>query len=532
MKVLIPMAGRGKRFVEAGYTIPKPLITVDGKPMIEHIVNNFSPDDQFIFGVNEAHVRDSSLASALQRIALRGEVISMPYQPGGVIDTLACMLHRVSDDEPVFVNYCDFSWVWNYQNFLEAMKTNRCDGAVVCYRGFHPHLLGPNSYATLRESGHWMEEIREKHSWHANKMDNWTSSGSYFFARGAHLKTAIQKISARPNWRINGEYYVSQLFQILSEQKRQIYVYEIPFMLQWGTPEDLIDYEYWSAYFRVRAEGKLQRPRRNPAPGLTAVILMAGGGRRFQEAGYPKAKPFIAVNDSTLVRESALELPCAARYLFVSRDDFQTDYAAEEAELLSNFPNARFVRTPNVTEGQAVSALLGVGEVKLEESLLIGACDHSLLYSDPLFQRLTSNESEIDCLVFSFQGNPAVRCKPESYGWLSLDEKNLVASASVKAPLPGNPLEHHAIVGAFWFRKARYFVDNARRMIAENDRINNEFYIDQCINYLIRSGLKVAPFPVSAYSSFGTPEELQTYQYFQRFFAQADFHPYQGEEER
>ena len=40
MKILIPMAGEGSRFAKEGYTFPKPLIDVNGKPMIQIIVEN------------------------------------------------------------------------------------------------------------------------------------------------------------------------------------------------------------------------------------------------------------------------------------------------------------------------------------------------------------------------------------------------------------------------------------------------------------------------------------------------------------
>ncbi|MDD5671748.1 MAG: hypothetical protein PHN49_08925, partial [Candidatus Omnitrophica bacterium] len=74
--------------------------------------------------------------------------------------------------------------------------------------------------------------------------------------------------------------------------------------------------------------------------------------------------------------------------------------------------------------------------------------------------------------------------------------------------------------------KASGFMEHAHAMIEKNDRIRGEFYIDQCMNYLIRDGLQVRVFEVDQYASWGKPEDLRVYQYWQSFFDQAAFHPY------
>lgn len=521
MKVLIPMAGIGKRFLEAGYKTPKPLLEVDGMPVVEHVVRNFSPEDDFVFGINQEHDRTTGIRNTLGRIAPAGKTVVMPYQTGGPVATVRCMFPEIRDDEPVIVNYCDFSWVWDYEDFKRQVRENDCDGAVICYRGFHPHLCGPNRYATLDADGFWMKEIREKHSWHDDKKKDWSSSGTYYFKKGACVKKYFTEIQKKKEWLINGEHYVSHIFQLMKEDGLRIFIYEIPFMLQWGTPEDLEEYLYWSAFFRAKQNH--ERAETPPGERLEVLILMAGAGKRFSDEGYRLPKPYIEVDGAPMVLRAAQSLPPGNRWFFMTRKELKNE-AGEEA-LLSAFRPAEIILIDRLTEGQAATALLAKKYLNPAEPLLIGACDHTILFDQRRFDQITGESSEADALIFTYRRNPAVRRNPEAYGWVETGSSG-AKRVSVKVPLAGDPAGHHAIIGSFWFRKAAYFTESAEAMIAAEDRIKGEFYIDQCMNWLIQKGLRVQVFEVDYYASWGTPDDLRTYEYWQRFFHQASFHPY------
>ena len=514
MKIVIPMAGMGKRFSSAGYKIPKTLIEVEGAPVVEHVIKRFSSEDQFLFGINEEHERTTPIRSILQKLAPKNEIVVMPYQKGGPILTVNHMTRFLRDGEPVIVNYCDFSWVWDYEDFKRKVAENDCDGAVICYRGFHPHLLGPNKYATLDADGNWMKEIREKYSWYENKQQDWTSSGTYYFKKGSYIKKYFKAIEARKDWLINDEHYVSQIYQLMKEDGLKIFIYEIPVMLQWGTPEDLEEYLYWSRYFRCKESAAADMKIYD----MQSLILMAGAGKRFLDAGYKVPKPFISVAEGMMVERSALSLPKGNPPIFVTRDLLRDEL--KEAQLRNIFKGSKIFGLKELTEGQAATALAAKQELVLDKPLLIGACDHQIFYNGEKFKNLTGESSgEADALIFTYRNNPNVRRNPNAYAWVDADSSGKANRVSVKQPLPGNLLEHHAIIGSFWFRKAGYFTEHAERMMAENRRINNEFYIDEVMNGLIRSGLNVRVFEVDAYASWGTPDDLKTYEYWREYFS-------------
>ncbi len=99
----------------------------------------------------------------------------------------------------------------------------------------------------------------------------------------------------------------------------------------------------------------------------------------------------------------------------------------------------------------------------------------------------------------------------------------------MKKPISDDPINDHAIVATFWFRHGSDFVKCAEEMIAANDRINNEFYVDQSIKYCIKAGLSVKVFEIDRYIGWGTPADYENYEktleYWHRFTSGAAFIP-------
>lgn len=250
MKVIIPMSGTGERFKKAGYKKPKPLIKVDGLPIIDHVVNLFSPDDEFIFVCNTEHLGDKELRleKYLKNIRPNVKVVGVgKHKLGPNYAILAAS--QFLDNEPVFVSYCDFNLRWNRDDFLKKTKELVPSSASICYVGFHPHLLGPNVYAGVRvNSEGFAEEVREKHSFTENKMDTWQQSGLFYFSSGELLKQYCER-ALKEDWTLNGESYTSLLFNPMISEGLRSYVYPAEQFCQWGTPEDLEEYEAWSRFF-------------------------------------------------------------------------------------------------------------------------------------------------------------------------------------------------------------------------------------------------------------------------------------------
>jgi len=112
------------------------------------------------------------------------------------------------------------------------------------------------------------------------------------------------------------------------------------------------------------------------------------------------------------------------------------------------------------------------------------------------------------------------------YAWLKVDENNTIEHVSCKKFIYDDPLKTHAIIGTMFYRKARYFIDGLNINYQQNIRTNGEFYVDDVINQNIRDGLKVKVFESKHYICWGTPDDYETYLYWQQFFNKYPYHKY------
>ncbi len=233
---------------------------------------------------------------------------------------------------------------------------------------------------------------------------------------------------------------------------------------------------------------------------------MAGAGSRFVEKGYVLPKPLLPIGQKPMVVAATLMLPLADKHIFIIRKEHALEAKIDDS-LLEYFPSSTIIELDYLTQGQASTCLLSKPVLDLNQELIIAACDNGMLYDIEKFEDLKTCS---DAIVFTFRNNQSVLAKPEAYGWIKVSGDKVV-NASVKKPVSNNPMSDHAIVGAFWFKKASYFTDAAEKMIAENRRINGEFYVDECINDLLAMNLNVRVFEIKRYLCWGTPEDYENY---------------------
>ncbi|MFA6450593.1 MAG: NTP transferase domain-containing protein [bacterium] len=520
MQIIIPMAGTGNRFMEAGYREPKPLIEVDGMPMIEHVVNLFPGETDFLFICNNGHLSNSGLGDTLRRIAPSGKIVGMETHKKGPVFSICNFIDLVSDDE-VIVNYCDFGTYWDYADFLRHTRERCADGAIPSYRGFHPHMLNPTNYAFILDERQWMIEIREKEPFTDDRMSEYASNGTYYFKKGEYVRKFFPRLvdMGMPVW---GEYYVSMVYNLLAEAGHKISIYEIQHMLQWGAPKDLEEYAAWSDYFREAA-----RPRaRVKIPG-TMLMPMAGRGVRFSASDYDVPKPMAPVSGKPMFIQASASAPLTDRAFFVClREHMESSNMQNEIE--AEYPGAQIVVLNDATDGQASTARLGLEGVNPGEPVFIVACDNGAIWSGDEFSSLIS-DAETDVVIWTFRNNPCVLRDPRMYGWVSLAGPDRVSEVSVKTPISNNPLCDHAIVGAFYFSSAQLFLEGYELILSKDLRVNGELYIDSLAGELAKAGRVVKVFEVSRYVCWGTPDDLKTYAYWQSFFHKCLWHPYKLE---
>ena len=228
LNVLVPMAGAGSRFAQQGYTFPKPLIEVNGKPMIQLVVENLNIEAHYIFIVQEEHYIKYNLKYLLNLIAPGCDVV----QVNGITEGAACstLLAKdyINNDCPLVMANSDQYIEWNSNECMYAFTADEIDGGIVTFEASHPKW----SYAKVGSDG-FVSEVAEK-----KVISNEATVGVYYWKHGSDYVRYAEEMIEK-NIRVNNEFYVCPVFNQAIEDNKKIKIKRVNRMWGIGTPEDL-----------------------------------------------------------------------------------------------------------------------------------------------------------------------------------------------------------------------------------------------------------------------------------------------------
>jgi HAD superfamily hydrolase (TIGR01509 family) len=235
MNVLIPMAGAGSRFSQAGYTFPKPLIDVNGKPMIQCVVDNIGIEANYIFVVQKEHREKYNLDTMLNLIAPDCTIVEVNGVTEGAACTTLLAKEFIDNDDPLFIANSDQFIEWNPSETMYNFSTKKIDGGILTFDTLHPKW----SYAKV-DKNNLVTEVAEK-----KVISNHGTVGVYYWKKGQDfVKYAEQMIDK--DIRVNNEFYVCPVFNEAIVDKKVIKIHNVDSMWGLGTPEDL---DYYLKYY-------------------------------------------------------------------------------------------------------------------------------------------------------------------------------------------------------------------------------------------------------------------------------------------
>jgi NDP-sugar pyrophosphorylase family protein len=228
------MAGRGSRFSEAGYTLPKPLIPVHGVPMIKVVVDNLAPKraHRFIFVAQQAHIDQYDLRSKLKSYAKNAEIIGINKMTEGQVCTALLAKEFFNNDEALLSANSDQYIDFDINEYLEAIDNYDLDGMIMTMKSRDPKW----SYAKTDEWGIVIETAEKK------VISPDAAVGIFSFKRGADLVRGAEQM-IQDNVRVNGEFYTCPVYNYLIKEGKKIGIYSIGEeyngMYGLGIPKDL-----------------------------------------------------------------------------------------------------------------------------------------------------------------------------------------------------------------------------------------------------------------------------------------------------
>jgi len=250
---------------------------------------------------------------------------------------------------------------------------------------------------------------------------------------------------------------------------------------------------------------------------MVNVIPMAGLGNRFAQEGYVLPKPLIPVSGRPMIEAAIRDMPKSDKWVFLVRKEHVDNYGIDKI-LRRCAKNAIVVPVEKTTEGQACTCMLAMPHIDRDEPLVIASCDSGAAYDRKKYEKQAEDES-VDAIVWTFTQQQTLRRNPNAWGWVVPDRDGItIKDVSIKKPVSADPFFDHAVTAGFFFRTAGGFADAVGSMIAQDFRINNEFYVDALPIFLRKARKRSVLFDVDYYIGFGTPKDLYDYQYTEYVF--------------
>ena len=229
LNIVIPMAGEGSRFVNAGYSFPKPLIEVNKKPMIQIVKESLGINGQYIFLVRGEHLKKYNLNSFLKILAPNCKIIIVDKLTEGAACTVMLAKKYIDNDNPLIIANSDQYIEWNPSETMYKFTSQKIDGGILTFNSIHPKW----SYAKVDQDNQKVIEVAEK-----DVISNNATVGVYYWKKGSDfVKYTNQMISN--NIRVNNEFYVCPVFNQAIKDEKIIKISKVDSMWGLGTPEDL-----------------------------------------------------------------------------------------------------------------------------------------------------------------------------------------------------------------------------------------------------------------------------------------------------
>jgi len=234
LNIVIPMAGRGSRFSEVGYQKPKPLIPVDGVPMIRVVIENLRPSTphRFIFICQRAHVEEFDLKARFAKWTENYEVIELDGVTEGAACTVLSARHLIDSDDPLMIANSDQYVDIDINDYLAALDDRGLDGLIMTMKANDPKW----SFAELNDE-QLVTRVAEK-----DPISEHATVGIYNFAHGRSFVEAADAMIAADE-RVNNEFYVAPVYNKFAQAGLKTGTYSVGTdgdgMYGLGTPADL-----------------------------------------------------------------------------------------------------------------------------------------------------------------------------------------------------------------------------------------------------------------------------------------------------
>lgn len=246
MANVIPMAGEGSRFSEAGYLLPKALIPVSGKPMIARVIEALPPAEKSIFIVRQEHIHQYGIDKIIQELLPTATVISVTKTTEGQACTAMLAMPYLSPDDDMFIAACDNSFVYNRKRYEQLKSDPTIDAIIWTFTKEKLLEQKPTAWGwvKLETDDLTIEDMSVKVPVSDTPYNDHAVVATFYFKKASEFQTAYD-LMVQVNYRINNEFYVDSMPIFYKKLGKRSVIFDVDLYVGWGKPQDLYEYQWW-----------------------------------------------------------------------------------------------------------------------------------------------------------------------------------------------------------------------------------------------------------------------------------------------
>ena len=507
MKIIVPIAGSNDKDFVNKFNLIKPLAKIGNQTMLEKFVNHFNFNYEFIFICFSRDLVETSLLDLINSLKIKKQIISIKDKTSNIIETVYHAKNYINKNEKITIVHPDgINFFFSKKKVISKFDDPRCDGMLFAFDEEIQTNTTETHTGRLIFKNNKVVKIIEKSPQTINSKK---LSGIYFFKKWSEF-LHYSNLTFQNQEPVNGRYYVSQVYNEYLEANKKIEMFLIEKFVTFGLVPHVEEYNFWHTYFKKNINKKLTKKFN-----FVNLIPSCGDGLRFLDKNKDSFKPLIKVDNKTMIKKTVESLPKAKKNVIIIRKDHDEKYHFLK-KIKKNIKNTNVLILDKKTSGMASTCYEYVKNIPENTPLLISSCDYSLIFDEKKFSNLISH-FDPDVVIWSFKNYPDARLTPYAYAYLEV-LNGMVKKISEKKPISNKPHLDHIAQGIFYFKSAKLFLKATNEMFKNKKTINNEYYVGNSINELIKNKYTVLPFQVDQYICLGTPRDLNVYKFWYNVF--------------
>lgn len=507
MKILIPLASHDKDFENRFKTI-KHLCKVGEMSMIENFIESFNFNYEYIFLCKHKDIIETDLLNVINKLNIKKKkIIPIKKNTSSAIETLLYAKRYVKMNESVLIAHPDgINTFFSKKKLFSKISNPKGDGIIFSFDENVQTNTSETHTGRLIYRKNKIIEIVEKS---IKTEDSKRLAGIYFFSRwDEFLKNANATFKNQSP--VRGRYFISQIYNEYIKKGKKINLFLIKKHVAIGLVSYVEEYNFWHKYFKKNFTKKLTKKFN-----FINLVPSCGDGERFLAKNKKSFKPLIMVDKKTMIKKTVDSLPKAKKNVIIIRKDHDKKYNFSK-KIKKTIKNTDVVILKEKTSGMASTCYAYIKNLPKDTPLLISSCDYSQIFDEKKFLNLLKHFNP-DVVIWSFRKYPDARLSPFAYAYLDIKD-GLVKKISEKTPISENPHLDHIAQGIFYFKSAEIFLKATDQMFRMGNKINNEYYVGNSINELIKQNYTVLPFEIEQYICLGTPRDLNVYKFWYSVF--------------